>query len=82
MAYDVILKFVLLNDGILLNLTNTNMLSSVTGSSCFSDGPISFQVRSPLEVHIPYLLQQCVAQFVFQTEVCRTLIALECCKML
>ncbi len=52
----------------MLNLTDTNR-SSVTGTNCFPIEPIPFTMRQALEVHIPYLLLDCVANFVFQTEV-------------
>lgn len=75
-AYDVIIKFATAEEAVPLNLTFSNM-SSIIGSgvfgSCFTDGPIPFSTRGPLEIHIPYLLRQCVAQFEFQTEVCDSL---------
>ena len=66
MAYDVILKFE--TTGLALNLSISNM-SSITGSDCFEGGPIPFSVSGPSEIHIPYLLSQCVVEFVFETEV-------------
>lgn len=72
MAYDVVLKFEIGDGTELLNLTITNT-STILGTSalgsCFAGGPIPFSKRGPLEIHIPYLLRQCVALFEIQTEV-------------
>lgn len=68
MAYDVTLKFETINVGLPLNLTISNM-SSIIGSDCFEGGPIPFNMSGPSKIHIPYLLAQCVVEFVFETEV-------------
>lgn len=67
MAYDVTLRFTVDDDEMELNLTAIEM-STVTGSGdCFADGPLSFTLKGPYEIHIPYLLRECMALFTFET---------------
>lgn len=69
MAYDVIMRFTIGDDGVELNLTVAET-SNVTGSGdCFAGGPFSFTLKGPLEIYIPYLLQECTALFAFETMV-------------
>lgn len=64
-TYDNVLEFFLEDDGLELFVT-VSATSSVSGSDCFTNGPIPFTTLGPLKIHIPYLLRQCVAEFMFQ----------------
>lgn len=70
MAYDNVLEFVnVIGDDDLDGLdvfVTVSDTSGISGSDCFADGPIPFTSLRSLKIHIPYLLQQCVAEFVFQ----------------
>ena len=69
MAYNPVVRFsVTAGNGLLLNSTVSDM-NVVVDSDCFAGGSIDFTERSPEELHIQYLLQQCQAQFLFYSEV-------------
>lgn len=68
-AYDIILSFEKGTGGVeLIGFAPSIDTSRVRGGSCFEGGSIPFTLLSPTQIHIPYLLDQCRAEFVFQAE--------------
>lgn len=68
-AYGLVLEYSLDDGGSQLVLSFIEMSMVTSGESCFAGGPIPFTMINSQSIHIPYLLFECTANFIFQVEV-------------